>query len=223
MIATDFCESLMTQPDLSKAAPQLQWNQRYGEPGFAYGQAPNAYLAQTAPRYLPAGAQLFVPADGEGRNGVWLAQQGHRVSSLDASEVGVAKALALAAQRGVLIEARVGDLLAAELPERQYDAVVSIYAHLPPAQRGLLHGRFARALKPGGVLILEGFAREQLGRASGGPKDIDWLYSEAQLRAEFGAWLDFIELQTAVVELDEGPYHQGEAVVMRAVARRRAA
>lgn len=200
------------------------WDERFAEPGYKYGTAPNAFLLDQATT-LPAESRILLPGDGEGRNGVWLAQQGHRVLAVDYSEVGLAKARSLAAQRGADTAARLttqwADLADWAAPEASFDAVVLIYCHLPSAIRRLAHPRLAAALKPAGRLILEAFHPDQLGRSSGGPKDRDMLYTLDDLRADFAGLLDERLGWQGEVTLDEGPGHQGPGQVTRYVGQRR--
>jgi SAM-dependent methyltransferase len=200
------------------------WDERFAEPGYKYGTAPNAFLREQAAA-LPARAQVLVPGDGEGRNGVWLAQQGHSVLAVDYSEVGLAKARALAAERGAETAARLAtqwaDLADWAPPAASFDAVALVFCHLPSTLRQLAHPRLAAALRPGGLLIVEAFHPDQLGRASGGPKDVDMLYTLADLRADFAGLLDEAIGWEGEVPLDEGPGHQGLGQVTRYVGRRR--
>lgn len=199
------------------------WDDRFAEPGYKYGTAANAFLREQAER-MPAGCQVLVPGDGEGRNGVWLAEQGHQVTAVDYSEVGLTKARALAAGRGSAVAARLYTQLAdladwAPAPGA-FDALVLVFCHLPSALRRVAHPRLADGLKPGGWLILEAFHPTQLGRSSGGPKDVDMLYTLADLRADFGERFDEVLGVETEVLLDEGPGHQGAGVVTRFVGRR---
>jgi SAM-dependent methyltransferase len=200
------------------------WDERFAEPGFKYGTAPNAFLCEQAADF-PAAARVLVPGDGEGRNGVWLAERGHTVLAVDYSEVGLAKARTLAAERGADTAARLttqwADLADWVPPEGRFDAVVLVFCHLPSALRRLAHPRLAAALKPGGRLILEAFHPSQLGRSSGGPKDVDMLYTLADLRSDFADRLDETLGWEGEVTLDEGPGHQGQGLVTRYVGQRR--
>jgi hypothetical protein len=195
------------------------WDQRFGGDAYVYGTEANAFLARQAERLTPGGAVL-VPGDGEGRNGVWLAGQGMRVLSVDASGVGLAKARRLAAQRGVAIATEVADLLAWSWPIGGFDAVVSLFLHFPPSDRALVHARMAGALRAGGLIILEAFRPLQLAYASGGPKDPLLLFSADQLAGDF-ADLDILLLEEVLVDLDEGELHQGPGATVRMVARKR--
>ena len=194
------------------------WNGRFDREAYAYGTEPNAFLAAQQDR-LPKGGAAFVPADGEGRNGVWLARQGLDVTTLDLSDRGVAKSKALAAKHDVEIDARQGNLFDWAWPVEAFDVVTCIYLHLRPDLRKRLHTRVIEALKPGGLLILEGFTPVQLGHASGGPKDVDMLFTAEMLRTDF-ARLREVELVEARVELAEGSDHVGPAEVVRGVWRK---
>jgi SAM-dependent methyltransferase len=199
-------------------SPQKFWNRRFAEASPAYGEAPNAFVQEQAWR-LPAGARVLLPGDGQGRNSVWLAQQGFAVTCVDWSETGLARALELAARHAVLIEPVYADLTTWLWPEREFDAVVAVHLHLPPAARRQVHQAMLRALKPGGVLILEAFDVEQINYSSGGPNRLDMLYSAEMLEEDFVA-AEMLLLERAQVVLDEGVYHHGVAEVVRMVALR---
>lgn len=194
------------------------WDTRYREPGYAYGTEPNAFLASKASLLKPGMSALAV-ADGEGRNGVWLASLGLDVLSVDASEVGLRKTRELAASRGVAIRTAQADLGRWAWPSAAFDVVVSIFAHFPPALRPRLHQAMLAALKPGGLVILEAFTPEQLEYASGGPRAPEMLYSADMLRADFAAG-EVLELTETRTELAEGKYHSGPAAVVRLLVRR---
>lgn len=194
------------------------WDSRYAEPGYAYGTEPNAFLVSKAALLRPGMTALAV-ADGEGRNGVWLASQGLEVLSVDASEVGLRKARELAAGRGVTLRTEQADLATWGWPVGSFDLVVSIYAHFPPAVRARLHRAMLAALRSGGLLILEAFTPDQLRYRSGGPPVAELLYTADQLRDDFrGA--EFLVLEELVTSLAEGKYHHGPAAVVRLVLRR---
>lgn len=196
----------------------LAWDERYASGGFQFGEAPNEYLRSQSWRLSP-GLRAVVPGDGEGRNGAWLAAQGLAVTSLDWSPVGVAKAGALAARRGVRLDAVVADVARWDWPEAGFDLAAWIYLHLPPADRAAACAGLARALRPGAMLVLECFTPAQQGRRSGGPKDPALLWSRAVVEAEFPGF-EILELTEGTVRLDEGPRHQGPAEVVRGVLRK---
>ncbi|MGF1526116.1 MAG: SAM-dependent methyltransferase [Candidatus Competibacterales bacterium] len=196
------------------------WNERYGVEEFAYGTAPNAFLAAQLERLYPT-MWALVPGDGEGRNGVWLAQQGLTVTTVDLSTAGVAKAEALAAARGVSLRAEVADLTTWSWPMGCFDLVVSVYLHFPPHQRPDIHGRMVEALAPGGLLILEGFRPEHLDYRRrfgtvGGPPRGELCFNRELLQGDFASLTPLL-LEDADVDLDEGPYHRGRSAVVRGV------
>ncbi|MBK7315577.1 MAG: class I SAM-dependent methyltransferase [Burkholderiales bacterium] len=195
------------------------WDQRFAEPGYKYGTEPNAFLREQATRFAPH-SQILVPGDGEGRNGVWLAQQGHSVTSVDSSAVGLQKARELAVSRRVEIATQCVDLVDWAPVAGTLDAVVLIYAHLPGAIRQSAHRRLAQGLRVGGWLLLEAFHPHQLVHASGGPKDVDMLYTPEQLDADFEGLLDCALSWHGETQLDEGPGHQGLAHVTRWLGKR---
>ena len=195
------------------------WDQRFAEPGYKYGLEPNAFLRDQASRLSPASAVL-VPGDGEGRNGVWLAEQGHAVKAVDSSAVGLQKEGELAARRGVAYTGELADLSDWAPEAASLDAVALIYTHLPSAIRQSVHRRLAQGLKPGGWLILEAFHPAQLQHASGGPKDAGMLYMPEQLSADFDGLLSSVLAWQGKITLSEGPGHQGLAHVTRWVGQR---
>lgn len=195
----------------------LAWDERYAGGDFAFGEAPNRYLESLAPRLRP-GLRALAIGDGEGRNGVWLAERGLAVTSLDWSPVGSTKAAALAARRGVALTTITADAATWAYPPAGFDLVAWIYVHLPPADRAAAAAGVMRTLAPGGLLALECFSPAQEGRRSGGPKLPELLWSRAIVEQAF-AGLEVLELLEGTVALDEGPRHQGRAEVVRALLR----
>ena len=194
------------------------WNARYAETPGMFGAAPNVFLVEQVRRLRP-GMRGLALGDGEGRNGVWLAEQGLAVTALDWSATGMARAAALAAERGVAIDRVVADATAWDWPEAAFDLVAWVFVHLPPTDRTAVAAGVRRALKPGGWLVLECFSPAQEGRRSGGPRQADLLFTRAVVEAEFPGFEVHALLEGAVL-LDEGPKHQGLAEVVRAVLRR---
>ncbi|MEM8914955.1 MAG: class I SAM-dependent methyltransferase [Pseudomonadota bacterium] len=198
--------------------PGAFWDQKYRGTDFFYGVQPNKFLVDQAYRLDP-GARVLCLGDGEGRNGIWLAEQGFSVTSVDASPRALQKCVDLAMQRGVFLRTECADLREWDWPVDRFDAVVSIYLHLLPDQRSDIHRRALEALTPGGHFILEAFHKSQLGNTSGGPKNIELLYLADDLAADF-AGADVILLEEAGTILDEGPGHSGPAAVSRLIARK---
>lgn len=191
------------------------WDQRYSADTYIYGTEPNDFLRDRAAD-LPPGDALCV-ADGEGRNGVYLAGLGHRVTSVDLSSVGLAKADALAAKRGVDLTTEVADLSEFDLGLNRWDTVVSVFAHMPPPTRISLHRRIVAALRPGGRLILEAYTPDQIGRGTGGPPVAEMTMNLAALTIE----LDGLEMTHAVETVRsviEGQGHTGDGAVVQVVA-----
>src|SRR4051794_28144229 len=161
------------------------WDERYQGEQFVYGEAPNEYLAAQRERFRP-GMRALVPGDGEGRNGVWLAEQGLDVVTIDLSEAGVNKARRLAAKRGVRIAAIQADLTQWAWPVAEFDVVAAIFLHLPPEIRQPMHRNMLAALRPGGLLVIEAYRPEQMQYrekygSKGGPPVVEMLFSEATL------------------------------------------
>lgn len=204
--------------ELNKAMREEFWEQRYAEPGHAYGTRPNFYLTSQRELFQP-GQRVLVLGDGEGRNGVWLAERGLDVVSVDYSATGLRKAEALAKERHVALTTHCVDLTEWDWPLDEFDFVVIIYVHFPPDVRAIMHQAALLALKPGGQIILEAFTFEQLEYGSGGPPVREMLY-DASLLAEDFQQGDILELTELTALLDEGKYHVGEAAIVRARIRR---
>jgi SAM-dependent methyltransferase len=191
------------------------WNERFSEPGFAYGTEPNDFLVSVADR-IPAGRVLCL-AEGEGRNAVYLAALGYEVTAVDTSTVGLAKAEALAQDLGITIETVTADLTDYEIEPTTWQAIVSIFCHLPPVTRASLHERCLRGLAPGGVFVLEGFTPSQLELGTGGPKSRELLMELEVLRQELPGLRLEIARETER-EVVEGRYHRGRAAVVQVFA-----
>ena len=196
------------------------WDQAYSDvEGYKYGEQPNAFLKEQAHR-IPPRARVLLPGDGEGRNGVWLAEQGHQVCALDNSAVGLAKAEALAHRRQVTLQTVLVDLADWQPEPASADAVVLTYLHLPPPLRTPVMHKLVQALKPGGVLLLEAFHPRQLQYNSGGPKNEAMLYTLDMLRGDLAAGMQELLASESETLLDEGPGHQGPAYVTRWIGQK---
>ena len=196
------------------------WDAKFADKDYLYGTRPNAWVVDQAYRLNPASRVLCV-ADGEGRNGVWLAGQGHRVTSVDFSPRAIQKATALALQRGVALKTVCADLLTWDWPAEGFDAVVLAFFHLPASGRQRVLAGIGRTLRPGGVLIGEGFSIHQIGRPSGGPRDLALLYDPDVLADELAAaGLTATHMSVEDVDLAEGTGHNGAASVTRILAHR---
>lgn len=193
------------------------WDGRYGDDSYLFGEQPNAFLARQADRLRPGMTALAV-ADGEGRNGVWLARQGLAVTSTDISPRAVAKARALAARHGVEVDARLADLETWDWPVEAFDLVVGVFIQFaPPGMRDRLFARMKQALKPGGLLLIEGYRPEQLAYGTGGPGQVENLYTGALLRDAFGD-MEGVSLASYDAEIVEGSGHVGLSALIDLVA-----
>jgi len=201
------------------AYPKAMWDERFSQPDPVYGEQPNSYLKAQVFRLKP-GMKVLVPADGYGRNGVWLAKQGLQVHTVDLSPVGVERARKAAQAAGVDMKMEVADLASWNWPAGEYDAVVAVFFHLPAEARARIHTSMVRALNPGGIIIFQAFSPEQLRYTSGGPKQVDMLCTADLLRKEF-AGAEALELEEKVVELEEGHMHRGPGAVVQGVFRRK--
>jgi 2-polyprenyl-3-methyl-5-hydroxy-6-metoxy-1,4-benzoquinol methylase len=191
---------------------QNQWDQRYAAQEYVYGTEPNNFLKEKLTLLKPG--RILFPAEGEGRNAVYAASLGWQTDAFDLSVEGQKKALLLADTKGVTINYNIESLDNWHPVADQYDCITLIFVHLPDGLRQQVHHAVIRALKPGGILILEAFTLKQLTRASGGPKTADMLYTSEMLQDDFKLFSS-VETYETLVTLDEGPLHQGLAEVVR--------
>lgn len=202
--------------------PLARWNERFAAPGYVFGEQPNAYLREMAARLIP-GSCLAV-ADGEGRNSVWLAEQGWHVQAFDFSPFAVDKAADLARRRGVAmpsgLQLHCCTWEAFDWRPEHYDNVVAIFIQFAsPEEREELFKRMHATLKPGGVLLIQGYGREQLRHNTGGPGVLENLYDEDLLRTAFPGY-DMLDLRSYEADLHEGPGHKGRSALVGMVARK---
>jgi SAM-dependent methyltransferase len=193
------------------------WDERYGSPDYVYGKEPNAFVAAMSGRIRPG--PVLCLAEGEGRNATYLAGLGHAVTAVDRSPVALAKAARLAADRGVGITTVAADLADFEILGGAWSGIVATFAHLPPPIRRDVHARAARGLAPGGVFVLEAYTPGQLGRGTGGPREIALCMTLAALREEL-AGLEFEFARECVRDVLEGTGHTGAGAVVQVAARR---
>jgi SAM-dependent methyltransferase len=194
------------------------WDERYAEPGWAYGTDPNDFLREAEPS-LPPASRVLCLAEGEGRNAVFLAGRGHVVTAVDQSAVGLRKAEGLARDHHVPLNTVVADLATWDLGQGAWDAIVSVWCHVPPAARARLHAAVVRALAPGGVFVLEAYTPDNVGRGTGGPQDASLCMTPEGLRAEL-AGLTFQRCEARVRDVREGKYHLGPSAVVQVIARK---
>jgi SAM-dependent methyltransferase len=210
----------VTEAPTKKNQQPNMWDERYNSESFFYGTEPNDFLVEQS-KYISPQSSVLCLAEGEGRNAVYLASLPVQpeVTALDSSSVGLEKAKKLAESKGVRLKTQCADLNETDLGEQLWDAVVSIWCHLPSSLRGKLHLKVIRALKPGGVLILEAYTPAQLSFGTGGPKDTDMLMTLDALKVEL-AGLDLVVAQEKERDIQEGQGHSGPSAVVQIVARR---
>ena len=193
------------------------WNNRFAAPQYIYGETPNVFVAEMASQ-IPAGPVLCL-AEGEGRNAVYLATLGHRVTAVDQSEAGLAKARRLAIARGVEIETVLADLGNFIIEPGVWSGIVATFAHLPPVIRRQVHAQAVRGLRSGGVFVLEAYTPAQLAFDTGGPKSPELLMTLPGLRDEL-AGLELLVGREIEREVIEGNGHTGRGAVVQILARR---
>lgn len=195
------------------------WNRRYAGDEFLFGTEPNAWLREHAAS-LPSGGHILSVADGEGRNSVWLARQGFRVDAFDIAPRAVEKARALAQRQAVSVNFAVADVDGFPWPEAAYDGIAAIFVQFAdPDTRARLFARMVRSLKPGGVLVLQGYTPQQLAYRTGGPGIVSHLYTRALLASAFSD-LAILVLREYEAEVHEGQGHSGRSALIGLVARR---
>jgi SAM-dependent methyltransferase len=196
-----------------------RWQARFSEPGYAFGKEPNYFIKSRA-QLLPRSGQALAIADGEGRNGIWLAEQGLKVLSIDFSPLAQAKARALAAERGVNVNFELADVHTWRYPEAVFDVLVEIFTQFSsPHERSLKWAGMRRTLKPGGLLIIQGYTPKQLKYSTGGPKHAENLYTRAMLQQAFSDYRD-LTIVNEEREMHEGASHRGMSAVISLTARK---
>jgi SAM-dependent methyltransferase len=196
-----------------------RWETRYAVPEYAFGKDPNYFLA-SCKTLLPRSGRVLAIADGEGRNGVWLAEQGLDVLSIDFSPSAQKKARTLAAERHVNVAFQQVDVHTWDYPEAAFDVVVEIFTQFSsPAERALKWAGMRRALKPGGLLIIQGYTPKQLEYGTGGPKQAENLYTRSMLEDDFRGYRD-LNIVEEEREIYEGTSHSGMSAVINFTARK---
>ncbi len=193
------------------------WNERYSEPGLAYGPDPNIFIKSFLDKHEPG--RILFPAEGQGRNAIYAAIKGWKVDAFDYSEIARQKALQESERAGVQINYWVEELQTFSSDSSIYDAIALCYVHIAQEERKLFYESLIDALKPGGLLVMEAFTRTQLAYRSGGPKTEDLLYSQEIVELDFRS-LETVFIQELKTKLNEGKYHVGEAHVVRYVGRK---
>ena len=195
------------------------WDQRFSDPDYIFGKAPNLFLVSQQSLFKP-GRRVLDIATGEGRNAVWLAERGCEVLGIDVSPLGIAKAKRLAAERGVSVQFELADLRQWAWEPAAFDAVVSIFIQFAaPNDRAALFEGFRATLKPGGLLVLQGYTPKQLEYRTGGPPQAEHMYTEELLREAF-ADLQILHLREHEEVLQEGSKHVGRSALIDLVVRK---
>jgi SAM-dependent methyltransferase len=202
---------------------KIMWDDRYKDESYAYGKKPNLFFAEQIEKLNPG--SILMPADGEGRNGVYAAKLGWQVTSFDLSEEGKWKTLSLANEQNVIVDYFVGDFEHLQFENSTYDAIGLIYAHFPADKKSMFHRKLNNYLKPGGIVVFEAFGKNHLAYNSqnpkvGGPTASDMLFSMSEVIADFNNY-DIMLLEEQEVSLDEGIYHIGKGSVIRFVGQKR--
>lgn len=203
-------------------SPGEFWDERFSGEDFAYGHEPTAFVREAA-AVFPPHTKILVPGDGEGRHGVFLAGLGFDVTTVDASPLGIAKAKAFAETKGVRIKTIEADLTQWDWPKEAYDGIVSVFLHFDPSDRVVVHRSMIEALRPGGILAIEGFTVEQLMRQAeghrGGPRKPEMLFTEQMLRNDFSD-LKLQQIDKAQSDFDGEGLHQGQGSTIHALFER---
>ncbi|WP_167606587.1 class I SAM-dependent methyltransferase [Maribellus sediminis] len=193
------------------------WNQRYSASEYAYGEEPNRFLVNELANLVPG--KILFPAEGEGRNAVYAAQKNWDVSAFDPSTEGKKKALQLAKLHEVNIDYKLAAYENVYFAPESFDCLVLIFAHMPALKRTGYHQKLLSFLKPGGTILLQAFSKEQILYKSGGPRDIEMLYSKEELQFDFSELSELSIIKTET-ELNEGLYHIGKASVISLVGKK---
>jgi len=193
------------------------WDLRYGGAEYIYGKEPNQWVEKCLSELKPG--KILLPADGEGRNGVWAARMGWAVYAFDMSERAQTKALALAKEFNVVVDYRLGDATLIEYPTGSFDAIAVVFLHLPEEIRQVVFKRLITFLKPGGHLIVEAFTKRHFGNTGAGPKDITLLYDPEQIKEDLMG-MDLKWFEESEYLIDEGPNHQGKAISLKVLAQK---
>jgi SAM-dependent methyltransferase len=200
-----------------------RWDDRYKHAEYAYGKEPNLFFRNSIEKIAPGA--LLLPADGEGRNGVYAAQIGWEVTSSDLSTEAKSKALQLAQEKKVTLNYVTGDIEKLDFPIESFDAIGLIYAHFEANKKSACHRKLNRYLKPGGLIIFESFSKKHLEFNTidpkvGGPKELDMLFSIEEISTDFEHYVPLL-LEEKEIELKEGAFHIGKGSVIRFIGRKR--
>jgi cyclopropane fatty-acyl-phospholipid synthase-like methyltransferase len=193
------------------------WDKRYNTEDYAYGVVPNEYFAAELEKLMPG--KILLPAEGEGRNAVHAAQKGWQVTAFDFSKIARQKALNLAYKKDVTFDYLQTDFDSFTTQLESFDCIALCYAHVGDGNRSKYHKRMVDYLKPGGTIILEAFSKNQINNNTGGPKNVEFLYSIEELKQDFSG-LSFIKITELQTEIYEGKYHSGMSDIIRLTGRK---
>ncbi len=196
----------------------MSWDERYSGDEFVYGKEANGFLKECL-EFIPKGGKVLCLAEGEGRNAIYLAQSGFEVHAVDLSSVGREKALKWANEHGLELHYEVADLAHYDFGVELWDAVISIWAHVPSELQKILSDKIVHGLRQNGVLILEGYNKKQLEYGTGGPKNEDMLYDLNRLRDQYSK-LEIIRAEDRVRFVSEGLLHNGESSVTQFIGKK---
>ncbi len=200
------------------------WNKRYVAEAYAYGIAPNVFFREAIEKYSLKG-KMLLPAEGEGRNAVYAAKKGLDVTAFDISKEGRNKALKLASKENVTINYELGEFFDLDVVNHQYDSAALIFAHFPPPLLSKYYKKVGELIRPGGMIILEGFSKNNLKLREqnpniGGPDKIEMLFSKESIQEDFPDF-EIIQLEEVKVELAEGDFHNGTGSLIRFIGRKK--
>ncbi len=199
--------------------PLATWNARFAHEDFLFGETPNTFL-RTQAHWLRPGDSILCVADGEGRNSVWLAEQGYEVTAFDFAPNAVAKAKRLAQRRNVHVRHELGDAYTWPWADKRYDALVAVFIQfLPPDLRDSVFVGMKSAVEDGGLFLLEGYRPEQVDYGTGGPPRREHMYTRAWLESMFSGW-EILVLKDYDEVIQEGHAHNGMSALIDMVARK---
>jgi len=191
-----------------------QWNERFGLDEYAYGEQPNAFIAEQAHRFK--GERITAFAEGEGRNAVFLAREGYRVTAWDYAENGLRKTEKLAERLRVKVETELKDLLHDSVPLEAYDGAFMVFGHFPKANQRTVLDKLLAVVKPGGIVMLEVYSEDQIRYQTGGPKAVDMLYNPADLLA-WASGYEVLHFFYGEQKREEGRLHTGVGHVIQVI------
>lgn len=193
------------------------WDERYASNEYVYGTSPNEFFKKELDQLKPG--KILLPAEGEGRNAVYAAARGWDVFAFDLSIEGQKKALKLAETKSVSLHYEVAGFEDVALKSESYDAIALTFAHVPPTLRSRYHQKLIDALKPHGTIILVGFSKSQINNTTGGPRNIEMLFSREELESDFKA-LSLLQTEYKTVHLSEGEFHSGESDIITMLGKK---